>query len=79
MIAGGPAARAQLRASASRGEGMAEQRTPDDIKIIAQFLASQSEPARPWQELTREAFNLRRQLKQRGGFRLARQPESRAD
>ena len=55
---------------------MAEQRTPDDIKIIAQFLAAQSEPARPWQELTRDAFNLRRQLKQRGGFRLARQPES---
>jgi hypothetical protein len=58
---------------------MAEQRTPDDIKIIAQFLAEQSEPTRPWQELTREAFNLRRQLKQRGGFRLARNSESRAD
>jgi hypothetical protein len=58
---------------------MAEQCTPDDIKIIAQFLADQSQPARPWREFTREAFNLRRQLKQRGGFRLARQPESRAD
>ena len=41
---------------------MARQRIADDIKIIAQFLATQSAPARPWQEMTREAFNLRRQL-----------------
>jgi hypothetical protein len=58
---------------------MAEQRTPDDIKIIAQFLAEQSERTRPWKELTREAFNLRRQLKQRGGFRLARHSGAPAD
>ena len=46
--------------------------TPDDIKIIAQFLAGKSAPARPWQELTADAFRLRRELKQRGGYRLAR-------
>ena len=51
---------------------MATQQTPDDIKIIAQFLAGQTAPERPWQELTQEAFKLRRQLKERGGFRLAR-------
>ena len=48
---------------------------PDDIKIIAQFLATQSEPQRRWQEMTREAFNLRQQLKLRGGFRLTRRRE----
>ena len=51
---------------------MGETRIPDDIKIIAQFLAGQAAPARPWQELTRDAFKLRRELKQRGGYRLAR-------
>jgi hypothetical protein len=51
---------------------MDDARVPDDIKIIAQFLAAQGTPVRPWQELTRNAFNLRRELKQRGGFRLAR-------
>ena len=49
---------------------MATQHTPDDIKIIAQFLASRT--GGPWQDLTSEAFKLRRQLKDRGGFRLAR-------
>ena len=43
---------------------------PDDIKIIAQFLAVRSGAERPWQEMTREAFSLRQQLKFRGGFRL---------
>ena len=51
---------------------MAEPRIPDDIKIIAQFLASQTAPHQPWQELTRNAFKLRRELKQRGGYRLAK-------
>ena len=46
--------------------------TPDDIKIIAQFLAGQTAQGRPWQELTPDAFKLHRELKQRGGFRLAR-------
>jgi hypothetical protein len=51
---------------------MREATIPDDIKIIAQFLASQAASGRPWQELTRDAFKLRRELKQRGGYRLAR-------
>ena len=51
---------------------MATQRVPDDIKIIAQFLAAQGAAGQAWEELTGEAFKLRRQLKQRGGFRLAR-------
>jgi hypothetical protein len=51
---------------------MGEARIPDDIKIIAQFLAGQPAPGRPWQELTRDAFKLRRELKQRGGYRLTR-------
>ena len=51
---------------------MGDARIPDDIKIIAQFLASQTAPRRPWQELTLDAFKLRRELKQRGGYRLAR-------
>ena len=45
---------------------------PDDRKIIAQFLAAHSEPQRRWEEMTREAFSLRQQLKLRGGFRLTR-------
>jgi hypothetical protein len=36
--------------------------TPDDIKIIAQFLAERAQPPRDWKELTREAFILRRAL-----------------
>ena len=56
----------------SQGGQMREARIPDDIKIIAQFLAGQAAPARPWQELTQSAFKLRRELKQRGGYRLSR-------
>ena len=52
--------------------------TPDDIKIIAQFLADRADPPRDWQELTREAFALRRDLKQRGGYKLARGEGARA-
>ena len=51
---------------------MGEPRIPDDIKIIAQFLASQTAPTQPWQELTLRAFKLRRDLKLRGGYRLTR-------
>jgi hypothetical protein len=51
---------------------MREARIPDNIKIIAQFLAGQAPLGRPWQELTPEAFKLRRELRQRGGYRLAR-------
>ena len=51
---------------------MGEPRIPDDIKIIAQFLAAKASQGRPWQELTRDAFKLRRELKQRGGYQLAR-------
>ena len=50
---------------------MAATPTPDDIKIIAQFLASRADPAMPWQEFTRDAFKLRRQLKERGGYRIS--------
>jgi hypothetical protein len=46
--------------------------TPDDIKIIAQFLAARAKPPRNWQDLTREAFILRKALKERGGFKLTR-------
>ncbi len=46
--------------------------TPDDIKIIAQFLAAWATPPRDWQELTRDAFILRKALKERGGFKLTR-------
>jgi hypothetical protein len=54
--------------------------TPDDIKIIAQFLAERAQPPRDWKELTREAFILRKALKERGGFKLARSsPPSRSD
>jgi hypothetical protein len=51
---------------------MTASRTPDDIKIIAQFLADRAKPPREWQDLTREAFALRKALKQRGGYKLAR-------
>jgi hypothetical protein len=51
---------------------MGEAKIPDDIKIIAQFLAGQGGPSRAWQELMPQAFKLRRELKQRGGYRLAR-------
>lgn len=52
--------------------------TPDDIKIIAQFLAERASPGRDWQELTREAFALRKALRERGGYKLARAPNGRA-
>ncbi|WP_431848502.1 hypothetical protein [Allosphingosinicella sp.] len=42
---------------------------PDDIKIIAQFLANYSTPRREWQDLTRDAFKLRQELKRRGEFK----------
>ena len=58
--------------SSAAGRHMDDARIPDDIKIIAQFLAGQAVPSRPWQELTRDAFKLRRELKRRGGYRLAR-------
>jgi hypothetical protein len=51
---------------------MATQQVPDDIKIIAQFLAGRREVGTAWEELTRDAFKLRRELKERGGYRLAR-------
>ena len=50
---------------------MATHQPPDDIKIIAQFLAGRT-GERDWQELTRDAAKLRRQLKERGGFRMVR-------
>jgi hypothetical protein len=49
---------------------MAAKAISDDIKIIAQFLASRSDPAMPWQDFTRDAFKLRRQLKERGDYRI---------
>ena len=45
---------------------------PDDIKIIAQFLAEQSR-ADDWQALTRHALRLKRDLNQRGAYRIVRQ------
>jgi hypothetical protein len=44
---------------------MASQAAPDEIMIIAQFLAARADPPLPWQEFTREAFKLRRELKER--------------
>ena len=49
---------------------MRSQKIPDDIKIIAQFLADRAETGQDWQALTRSAFKLRRELKERGGYRL---------
>jgi hypothetical protein len=51
---------------------MATQQPPDDIKIIAQFLANRTGSGSEWPGLTREAFKLRRELKERGGYTLAR-------
>jgi hypothetical protein len=51
---------------------MADHPTPDDIKIIAQFLAAQSGDSSRWPAFTPEAFRLRRELKNRGGFRLTK-------
>ena len=44
-----------------------EKATPDDIKIIAQFLAGRDGAPSDWQSFTREAFKLRKQLKSRAG------------
>jgi hypothetical protein len=45
---------------------------PDDIKIIAQFLAQHSPQQAEWQALTRDAFRLKRELNQRGEYRIVR-------
>jgi len=45
---------------------------PDDIKIIAQFLAERPGSSASWSDLTRDAFELRKQLKKRGGYRLVK-------
>lgn len=47
-------------------------RTPDDIKIIAQFLAETTVATASWHDFKKQAFLLRRQLKTRGGFKLTR-------
>jgi hypothetical protein len=52
-----------------RGETMAT--VPDDIKIIAQFLAEHSR-VDDWQALTRHALQLKRDLSQRGAYRIVR-------
>ncbi|MEA3063339.1 MAG: hypothetical protein QOJ94_3120 [Sphingomonadales bacterium] len=45
---------------------------PDDIKIIAQFLAGRDGAGIHWSAFTRDAARLRRALKARGRFRLIR-------
>ncbi|MEA3062065.1 MAG: hypothetical protein QOJ94_1846 [Sphingomonadales bacterium] len=45
---------------------------PDDIKIIAQFLAGRDPADAHWTAFTRDAARLRRALKARGRFRLTR-------
>jgi hypothetical protein len=45
---------------------------PDDIKIIAQFLAGLDRADSHWTAFTRDAARLRRALKARGHFRLTR-------
>lgn len=45
---------------------------PDDIKIIAQFLAERSGEGSDWPGHMQDAFKLRQQLKRRGGYRLVR-------
>jgi hypothetical protein len=45
---------------------------PDDIKIIAQFLAGRDRADAHWTAFTRDAARLRRALKARGQFRLIR-------
>lgn len=51
---------------------MSTQRTPDDIKIIAQFLAGRSGALTRWEDCKRDAFKLRQHLKDRGSFKLVR-------
>jgi transcriptional regulator with XRE-family HTH domain len=41
---------------------------PDDIKVIAQFFAAREKAPTSWQRFTREAFELRRELKTRGHY-----------
>ena len=55
---------------------MAQPGTPDDIKIIAQFLAGRAGPAAEWPEHKQAAFKLRQQLKLRGGYRLVKNARS---
>jgi hypothetical protein len=45
---------------------------PDDIKIIAQFLAARERREGQWRDYARDAAKLRRELKARGSFRLTR-------
>lgn len=45
---------------------------PDDIKIIAQFLAARERRESQWRDYARDAAKLRRALKARGSFRLTR-------
>ncbi len=58
---------------------MATRHTPDDIKIIAQFLAGLGGSGTEWPGLTRDAFRLRRELKERGGYTLARSKAAPSD
>ena len=51
-------------------------KVPDDIKIIAQFLAEQRGEPASWPDLTRQAFSLRQQLKLRGGYRMVKGQEA---
>jgi hypothetical protein len=54
---------------------MDDRSTPDDIKIIAQFLAERSGSPADWSDHKQQAFKLRQQLKLRGGYRLVRRTE----
>jgi hypothetical protein len=44
---------------------------PDDIKIIAQFLAEHAR-TNDWQAMTKHAARLKRNLRNRGEFRIVR-------
>jgi hypothetical protein len=50
----------------------APQQVPDDLKIIAQFLAARDRREDDWPAYARDAARLRRALKERGRFRLTR-------
>ncbi len=41
---------------------------PDDIKVIAQFLARREGQPERWPDFAGAAFRLRRELKSRGGY-----------
>jgi hypothetical protein len=45
---------------------------PDDIKIIAQFLAGRMSDRPEWEAMTRDALRLKRELNQRGAYRIVR-------